>query len=275
MTILLALAIAAQPQPVQLTLPPPADAVAAERAFAARAQVEGQWTAFRATAAPDAIMLAPGPINAHRFLQRFRQDPKVAVMWWPARVWTSCDGSMAVTTGPWVRRGGTSVGTFTTVWRREADGRWRWVYDNARETPRAVEAPDEPLVIPAACSGATAQADDHPHMWVQREGHMPGEWGMPMEPVPETPPVAGGVSSDGTLRWEVHRRPDHGANAYTFQVWQGSAALRANPPPPARFDPRPEVGDRLVVVEAHGFEDSRDRPQPTLPPPPSRAPGSQ
>lgn len=256
MIVALALLLA-QPAPVTLTIPAPADAVAAERAFAARAQVEGQWTAFRATAASDAIMLAPGPINAHQFLARFTSDPKVAVMWWPARVWTSCDGSMAVTTGPWVRKGGTQVGTFTTVWRREPDGRWRWVYDNGRETPAAIEAPDEPVIQRAACPGEAPPAPNSaiPGTWLQREGRMPGEWGLPVELLSDDPPEEAGRSADETLRWEIHHIPERGPHAYLFKLWQLTARRPAEVPRSVGSKPPSPTGIQLVVVEAHGFTD--------------------
>lgn len=230
-------------------------AVAAERAFAARAQADGQWTAFRATAAPDAIMLAPGPVNAHEALRGFSSDPAVAVMWWPARVWTSCDDTLAVTTGPWVRNGGTKVGTFTNVWRREADGQWRWVYGNGREIPRAIEAPDAPLVVRAICPDdrKADQVSEEQGTWLQRDGRMPGEWGLPLEPIPRAPAVASGRSADGTLRWEVHHRPEQGANAYIFQVIQ-TRASGSRTVPQAVGSPAPMgTAEQLVVAEAHGF----------------------
>jgi hypothetical protein len=39
---------------------PAQSVIEAERAFGAKAQQEGFWTAFRATAAPDALMFVPG-----------------------------------------------------------------------------------------------------------------------------------------------------------------------------------------------------------------------
>ena len=63
----------------------------AERAFASAAQTRGQWTAFRQFAASDAQMLLDGPQPAAPFLKD-RKDPPSAVMWWPARTITSCDG---------------------------------------------------------------------------------------------------------------------------------------------------------------------------------------
>ena len=40
----------------------------AERGFAVRAQRDGQWTAFRATADADALMFVPQPVKAQELL---------------------------------------------------------------------------------------------------------------------------------------------------------------------------------------------------------------
>jgi ketosteroid isomerase-like protein len=38
-------------------------------------------------------------------------------------------GSLALTSGPVHDPEGKLIGTFTTIWRHEADGRWRVVFD--------------------------------------------------------------------------------------------------------------------------------------------------
>ena len=108
--------------------PRPMSAIDAERAFAADAQKNGQWTAFRQYAAPDAVMFVPEKVNAQAWLKD-RVDPPTRVYWWPGRSYVSCDGTVAVNTGPWVRGYGKSVGYFTTIWMRQADGSWKWIYD--------------------------------------------------------------------------------------------------------------------------------------------------
>ena len=83
-------------------------------------------------------MFIPQPSNAHAFPQG-PQGPAGAVFWWPGRSFVSCDGRLAVNTGPWVREWGKSVGYFTTVWQRQRDGSWQWIYDggDALKAPRA------------------------------------------------------------------------------------------------------------------------------------------
>jgi len=86
-------------------------AVDAERAFYRAAQTEGQWKAFREFSTPDAVVFTPHPAKAHEVLPT--REPAIAVQWWPAESYVSCDGKLAVNTGPWVRPNGS--GYFTTV----------------------------------------------------------------------------------------------------------------------------------------------------------------
>lgn len=153
--VFLLLAACGAPQP-RVSGPPlrpaanPSAVIAAELAFARLAQDKGQWTAFRATAAPDAEMFVPQRTRAQGWL-RGRPDPAVAVTWQPHRVWSSCDGSLAVTTGAW-QRGGAN-GMFTTVWTRQADGSYRWALDHGQPLPAARPAPEMIEAKVADCSG--------------------------------------------------------------------------------------------------------------------------
>jgi hypothetical protein len=158
---------------------PQMTAVDAERAFAADAQRDGQWTAFRRWAADDATMFAPQPVKTQTFLKD-RRDPPKAIEWWPVASYVSCDGKLAVNTGGWKRPDG-NVGYFSTVWQRQADGGWKWMVDggDGLATPR--EHPATPVTKRAACPVK------------------PMLLGMPPEPRDGT--VGNGMSSDGTLLW--------------------------------------------------------------------------
>src|SRR3546814_14659984 len=56
----------------------PSAFIAAEIRFAQRAQEEGQWTAFRETAHPDAVMFVPERVKAQDWLKS-QKDPAEAV----------------------------------------------------------------------------------------------------------------------------------------------------------------------------------------------------
>lgn len=174
----------------------PSKVVAAELAFARTAQEKGQWTAFAEYAADDAVMFVPEAVNAHDWLKG-RANPPQAVRWQPYQVWSSCDGSLAVTKGAWQRAGGT-VGYFTTVWRRR-DGRnadYRWVMDQG-------DALTLPLAAPEMIGAAVAQCEwpDGPESRRER----PQSRDAPATVRPTLCQGAncngGGTSADGTLTY--------------------------------------------------------------------------
>jgi len=178
----------------------PQTAIDAERAFAAEAQAKGQWTAFRKYAADEAVMFTPQQVNAQTFLKEMK-DPPVAVFWWPGASYVSCDGSYAVNTGPWVRQWGKSVGYFTTVWKRQADGSWKWIYDggDGLEQQRAQGGDIKPSQ--ASCSGS---------------GRPKGFISLP----PAYTRVEGGQSADQTLVWRWSVAPN-GARVFETWLWNG------------------------------------------------------
>jgi ketosteroid isomerase-like protein len=49
--------------------------------------------------------------------------------WRPELVEVLDSGTLALTSGPVLDATGASIGTFNSVWRRDADGRWRIVFD--------------------------------------------------------------------------------------------------------------------------------------------------
>ena len=102
-------------------------AVDAEYAFGRDAQRIGQWSAFRKWADKDAVMFTPQAVWARDFLKPLKDPPK-AIAWRPADSFVSCDGRIAVNTGPWFKLDGSAGGYFTTVWQRERND-WRWASD--------------------------------------------------------------------------------------------------------------------------------------------------
>ena len=178
-----------------LATPDPETAIEAERAFNRAAQTEGQWTAFRKYSTPDAVLFTPQPAKAHEVLPQ--KDPSITVQWWPAESYVSCDGTVAVNTGPWVRP--KANGYFTTVWVRQTDGDFKWVYDGGDQlaTPRAL--PEKPKVRTASCSP------------------------MPPAIVEVATPggkVGRGSSPDGTLRW-FWSVDANGARHFVANLWDG------------------------------------------------------
>ncbi len=127
----------------------PTAVIAAELAFAQLAQTKGQWTAFRETATADAVMFVPQRVNAQSWLKG-KADPPVSVKWQPHQVFMSCDGSYGVTRGAW--QGPKAAGYFTTVWQRQKDGEFKWVFDQGDPLAAPLAAPEMIAAKVADCS---------------------------------------------------------------------------------------------------------------------------
>lgn len=183
-----------------LTAAAPVTAVDAERAFAAMAQREGQWTAFRAYATDDAVMFFPQPEPMQQRLANAK-NPPIAVHWWPAESYVACDGSMAVNTGPWMLP--KAGGYFTTVWVRQADGGWKWTVDGGDALAKPRRLPEKPKTVRASCKGQP-----------------------PMTPkIAETGDrIGAGASPDRTLTWRWRVKPD-GARTFEAHLWNGRAMV--------------------------------------------------
>jgi hypothetical protein len=150
----------------------PAPVIAAERAFAARAGEVGVAPSFTEFSAPDAIVFAPDPAPAHAlYAGRPRgKTPKeggTLLAWWPNWAGIARSGDLGFTTGPAEVNGKRSVHYFT-VWARQADGGWKWIYDGGadsdpsrapgREAPVKALPPGDAQAIPAATAMAQVQA---------------------------------------------------------------------------------------------------------------------
>lgn len=149
MRLILALAAAAAAAtalPAAAAVAPvtPDPVVAAERAFAADGYRLGVKKSFLAHMAPDAIVLQPDPVNAREtFLASpddGPDDPKLE--WWPVWAGIAASGDLGFTTGPY-SVGGKRRGHYFTVWKKQADGQWKWVFDGGvGSDPSASPGPD-------------------------------------------------------------------------------------------------------------------------------------
>ncbi len=153
----------------------PSAIVKAELSFARLAREEGQWTAFRETAADDAVMFVPNLTNAQQWLKG-KADPAAAVEWQPHKIFMSCDGSMALSTGAW-QRADRTTGRFFTIWQQQNFGKrkrgkkaeWKWVFDHGVALEAPLEEPDFVETEIASCKG-NVTAETAP------EGATGGSW---------------------------------------------------------------------------------------------------
>ncbi|MBO9602109.1 MAG: hypothetical protein J7496_06335 [Novosphingobium sp.] len=204
----------------------PGVVVATEIAFARLAKEKGQWTAFAKFATKDAVMFVPEPVRAQKWLGG-RKNPLQTVDWEPYRVWTSCDGTIAVTKGPWTGPDG-ARGYFTTIWQRQKDDTYRWVLDQGDTLAKPLDEPDLVQADVADCPPRTPGA-----FGGYRHGKAPK-----FVPSPVAADGLSGTSSDGTLSWSASVAPDRSREVHVSlrrgQEMQEALVSRVAAPPPAR-----------------------------------------
>lgn len=132
----------------------PTPVIAAERAFAADGLAMGIKQSFLKHSAHDAILFAPDPVKAHDLYGARPDGPNPPLVWWPVWAGLSASGDLGFTTGPATYDGKPS-GYYFTVWKRQADGLWKWVYDGGTDSD-AAQAPG-PESTPGALAAATGE----------------------------------------------------------------------------------------------------------------------
>jgi len=114
----------------------------AEKAFAELAASDGISVAFRTFAADDAVLkrneqLIMGKQAIEAWLVKSKADPSsVKLSWSPDFVDVSSSGDLGYTYGKFTFQSTDSLGNihesqgiFHTVWKRQADGSWKYVWD--------------------------------------------------------------------------------------------------------------------------------------------------
>lgn len=143
--------------PALAQTPDAAPVVAAERAFAADAPGMGLTASFNKWAVPDAVMIAGGQVQTVRDVfppDVPRPADEIRLEWWPNFAGISRSGDMGFTTGG-VAVNGQRTGHYFTIWKLQADGSWRWVYDGGNSASAAeVPGPEaEPFILPVSSEG--------------------------------------------------------------------------------------------------------------------------
>jgi len=162
---LIAAALLGSAAPLTPPAPPSiAPVVEAERAFARMAQEKGPSEAFRTYVADEGQMFLPGPTRAKPVLDAgtIHFGP---LRWWPVYAGIATSGELGFTTGPAVSGEGAQEkhAIFFTVWKRQPDGRWRWLLDKGSsqrvQPPQGPGSPVMALVKAAKPSGPRAWAE--------------------------------------------------------------------------------------------------------------------
>lgn len=114
-----------------------------ERAFAAMASEPDKTVrdAFLAFVADDGVVFGPeGPTNAKAAFTAAPAPPpgapKLQLLWWPIHAEIASSADLGWTTGPSKRIRGDQIryGHFVTVWKKQTDGKWRFLIDHGIQT---------------------------------------------------------------------------------------------------------------------------------------------
>ena len=140
----------------------PAPVVAAERAFAADGLELGVQASFLKHSAPEGIVFAPEPILAKAAFGEPRPKGRPLV-WWPLWAGIARSGDLGFTTGPFTTDGKPG-GYYFTVWAKQPDGSWKWLFDGGPPSDQTGAAPQGSDVAYAKLStkqaGSPAKAMD-------------------------------------------------------------------------------------------------------------------
>ena len=106
---------------------------ATERAFA-QTMADRDHGAFASFVAEDTVFFSgPKPLHGKQavvdFWARFYQKPQAPFSWEPDEVEVLDSGTLAISSGPVRNPEGKLFARFTSIWRLEAPGRWKIIFD--------------------------------------------------------------------------------------------------------------------------------------------------
>lgn len=168
--VLSALLLAMPLSPARGADSPVVQMIDAELAFSKMAGQRGIRDAFLHYLADDSVILAPRPVNGQQANREGPADPGV-LSWYPSLAGVSGAGDLGYSTGPYEYRAAAGkapvgFGHFISMWRRQANGDWKVVFDagvrNARtaQVPAGVQRKEESRApAPALAAGALAQRE--------------------------------------------------------------------------------------------------------------------
>lgn len=103
-----------------------------EEAFA-KTMADRDFAAFQTFLSPETVFwsggIKRGPAEVAAAWKRFYEGPQAPFSWKPDTAEVLESGALGFSSGPVFDPQGQRVSTFNSVWRREADGKWRVVFD--------------------------------------------------------------------------------------------------------------------------------------------------
>ena len=122
-----------------------AQVFATERAFA-KTMVDRDYMAFTSFLSEDAVFFSgPEPRRGKQAVadgwKRFYDKPQPPFSWEPEKVEVLDSGTLALSSGPVRDPSGKLIATFTSIWRLEAPGTWRIVFDKGNDACDCAKSP--------------------------------------------------------------------------------------------------------------------------------------
>jgi len=116
-----------------------------ERAFA-RTMADRDFPAFVSFLSPEAIFFTSSkPLRGRQevadFWKRFYDKPNAPFSWKPEQVEVLESGTLASSSGPVFDPAGKQFATFSSIWRLEAPGVWRIIFDKGNDVCDCAKSP--------------------------------------------------------------------------------------------------------------------------------------
>jgi ketosteroid isomerase-like protein len=120
-----------------------------ERAFARMSEEQGIRPSFIAFIADDGILFRPTAVKGKQWMTEHPlppSDKRPLLSWYPTIAGMARQGDMGYTTGPWEYKNDihdakpVAWGHFLTVWKKQADGLWKFAIDLGISNPPPAEA---------------------------------------------------------------------------------------------------------------------------------------
>ena len=120
--------------------------VKTEQAFSKMAEEKDTRDAFMTFIADDGLLFRPGAVNGKKWMIEHPEpssDKKPLLAWQPSFAGIAASGDMGFTTGPWEFKGDVKdekpsrYGHFVTVWKKQADGSWKFAVDLGISHPQS------------------------------------------------------------------------------------------------------------------------------------------
>lgn len=197
----------------------PSGVIAAEIALGQLSVAKGETAALARMAAKDAILFVPDATFAERALKG-QKGPLRSVRWSTEKVYMSCDGTVAVTTGRFAPSDGAS-GAYAMIWRRDPKAGFRWVLNHRapETTAPAARNPDDGIEIDAKVAFCKKRPLRPEGQDPKGQDRVPAETRPTLDPRQPAPTTWDDRAEDGSLRWRWAVAPD---KSHRLDVWMAT-----------------------------------------------------